>query len=87
VQGFLGFCNFYRRFVKEYGRIAKPLNALTRKGTLYKWTEQCQEAFEQLKQAMLEAPILHYYDYELPTMVETDASNGVVAGVLSQQDP
>jgi transposase InsO family protein len=86
VQGFLGFCNFYRRFIKEYGRIARPLNTLTRKGTPYKWTESCQEAFDQLKQAMLEAPILRYYDYELPTMVETDASNGVVAGVLSQQD-
>ena len=49
VQGFLGFCNFYRRFIKEYGRIAKHLNALTRKGTVFKWTEQCQEAFDRLK--------------------------------------
>jgi transposase InsO family protein/predicted aspartyl protease len=87
VQGFLGFCNFYRRFIKEYGRIAKALNALTRKGTVFKWTEQCQEAFDLLKRAVLEAPILHFFDYDLPTMVEADASNGVVAGVLSQQDP
>ena len=55
VQSFLGFCNFYRRFIREYGRIARPLNALTRKGTLYKWTRECQEAFDRLKQAMLEA--------------------------------
>ena len=41
VQGFLGFCNFYRRFIKEYRCIAKHLNALTRKGTVFKWTEQC----------------------------------------------
>jgi hypothetical protein len=86
VQGFLGFCNFYRRFITEYGRIAKPLTALTRKGLVFKWTDQCQEAFNKLKEAMLSAPILRYYDPELPTMVETDASNGVVAGVLSQQD-
>jgi hypothetical protein len=86
VQGFLGFCNFYRRFIREYGRIARPLNALTRKGMLYKWDEPCQEAFDRLKRAMLEAPILRYYDFELPTRVETDASNGVVARVLSQQD-
>jgi hypothetical protein len=46
VQGFLGFCNFYCRFIEEYGRIARPLNILTCKGTLYKWTEQCQEAFD-----------------------------------------
>ena len=83
VQGFLGFCNFYRRFIKEYGRIARPLNSLTRKGMAFKWTAQCQEAFEQLKRVMLEAPILRYFDYELDTMVETDASDGVVAGVLS----
>jgi len=87
VQGFLGFCNFYRRFITEYGRIARPLNTLTHKGTVYKWTAQCQEAFDKLKQAMLSAPILRYYDPGLPTIVETDASNGVVAGVLSQQDP
>jgi hypothetical protein len=39
IQGFLGFCNFYRRFIKEYGRVARPLHALTRKGTTYVWME------------------------------------------------
>jgi transposase InsO family protein len=87
VQGFLGFCNFYRCFIEAYGRLAKPLNALTCKGAMFKWTESCQEAFEQLKRAMLGAPILRFYDYNLPTIVETDLSDGVVAGVLSQQDP
>jgi hypothetical protein len=52
----------------------------------FKWTEQCQEAFKRLKQVMLEASILRYFDYELATMMETDASDGVVSGVLSQQD-
>ncbi len=87
VQSFLGFCNFYRRFVGEYGRIARPLTLLTKKGILFKWTEQCQEAFDCLKEAMISAPVLRYYNAELPTMVETDASKGVVAGLLSQQDP
>jgi hypothetical protein len=87
VQSFLGFCNFYRRFITNYGRIARPLNELTRKGTAYTWTASCQEAFDQLKATMLSAPILRYYEPERPTMVETDASNGVLAGVLSQQDP
>ena len=58
VQGFLGFCNFYRHFIIVYGRIAKPLNTLTHKGIPYHWTDQCQEAFDRLKQAMLTAPIL-----------------------------
>ena len=87
IQSLLGFCNFYQRFIKEYGQIARPLAILIRKGTLYKWTKECQEAFDQLKQAMLEVPILHHYNYERPTRVETDASDGVVTGVLSQQDP
>jgi RNase H-like domain found in reverse transcriptase/Reverse transcriptase (RNA-dependent DNA polymerase) len=86
IQSFLGFCNFYRRFITNYGRIAKPLNELTRKGSAYLWSASCQSAFDQLKLAMLTAPILRYYQPDLPTMVETDASNGVVAGVLSQQD-
>lgn len=41
VQGFLGFCNFYRYFIKEYGRIARHLNTLTHKGIAFKWTEYC----------------------------------------------
>src|SRR4051812_37071571 len=49
--------------------------------------ESCQEAFEQLKQAMLRTSILHFYNYNLPTMVETDLSDRVVARVLLQQDP
>ena len=82
----MGFCNFYQHFIKEYGRIARPLTILTRKSTSYKWTKECQKAFDHLKQAMLEAPILYHYDHKWPTRVETDASDGVVAGVLSQQD-
>jgi RNase H-like domain found in reverse transcriptase len=86
VQRFLGFCNFYHYFIKTYGYIARPLNALTYKDTIFKWTESCQEAFVQLKWAILSAPILQFYDYNLPTMVETDSSDGVVARVLLQQD-
>jgi transposase InsO family protein len=86
VQSFLGFCNFYRRFITNYGRIAKPLNELTRKGTVFRWTPSCQGAFDQLKDTMISVPVLRYYDPAYPTMVETDASNGVLGGVLSQQD-
>jgi len=87
VQSFLGFCNFCRRFIKAYGRIAKPLTALTRKGTPYKWTEQTEQAFQALKDAMTSAPVLRYFSPTRATMVETDASDGVIAGVLYQQDP
>jgi hypothetical protein len=87
IQAFLGFCNFYRRFITNYRRVAKPLNNLTRKNTLFKWNSACQEAFDQLKASMLSAPVLQHYYADRQTMVETDASDGVVGGVLSQQNP
>lgn len=58
VQSFLGFCNFYRRFIKDYNRITKPLNRLTRKDVPFTWTEECQQAFEELKKRLTDAPIL-----------------------------
>ena len=87
IQSFLGFCNFYRRFITDYRRIAKPLNELTRKDTIFLQITSCQFAFDQLKLAMLIAPILQYYKLNLLTIVEIDALNGVIASVLSQQDP
>ena len=85
VQSFLGFCNFYRRFIKDYSRIASPLNRLTRKDASFVWSNDCQEAFETLKRALTSTPVLRHYDPQLPTRVETDASQGVVAGVLQQK--
>jgi hypothetical protein len=85
IQSFLGFCNFYRRFVRDYGRIARPLAALTRKEAPFNWTMECRDAFEELKRRLLSAPVLAHFRYGLPTRVETDASQGVVAGVLSQK--
>ncbi|KAJ5290754.1 gag/polymerase/env polyprotein [Penicillium angulare] len=84
VLSFLGFCNFYRRFVADYSKIARPLHHLTCKGTPWSWTSDCQEAFDTLKAAMVDAPILRHYDVSLPTRIETDASDGVIGGVLSQ---
>lgn len=86
VQSFLGFCNFYRKFVRDYERIARPLTSLTRQGLPeFQWTEECQEAFDTLKRRLLDAPVLVHFDYDRDTRVETDASDGVVAGVLSQR--
>ncbi|ODM22623.1 hypothetical protein SI65_00212 [Aspergillus cristatus] len=85
VQSFLGFCNFYRRFIKNYSRIAKPLNHLTRKNTPFVWADECKEAFEELKKQLTDALILRHYHSDLETKLETDASDGVVAGVLSQK--
>jgi transposase InsO family protein len=85
VQSFLGFCNYYRRFVRNFGRIARPLQALTVKTALWKWGDAEQQAFDRLKAALVSAPVLALYDPEAATKMETDASDGVLGGVLSQQ--
>ena len=83
IQSFLGFYNFYRRFIRDYGIIARPLIHLTRKDTLFIFDADYYEAFQELKERLLSAPILRYYDPKLEIMLETDASDGVVAGILS----
>ena len=85
VQSFLGFCNFYRKFIKDYSRIARPLNQLTKREVPFVWNDKCQEAFEELKRRLTNAPVLYHYQPELETRLETDASDGVVAGVLTQR--
>jgi hypothetical protein len=86
VQSFLGFANFYRRFVKGYSNIVTPMTHLTRKNTHFIWSDECSQSFETLKQAFTTAPILRHFDYDREIIVETDASDYVSAGVLSQYD-
>ena len=61
MQKFIGFANFYRRFRKGFSKICKPLTDLTKKGVLWDWSYQCNKAFEQLKKAFTEAPILAHF--------------------------
>ena len=88
VRAFIGFCNFYRRFVLNFSRVASPLNALTKKDapTLFGWTAECEKVFLELKQRVCEALILRHFDPNEQCFVETDSSNYVNAGVLSQPD-
>jgi uncharacterized membrane protein YoaT (DUF817 family) len=83
VQFFLGFCNFYRRFIRDYRIIAKPIVNLIKTEVKFSWTQACQDFFLKLKSMLISAPILQYYSENLETRIETDASDGVVAGVLS----
>jgi hypothetical protein len=87
IQLFLGFCNFYRRFIRDYGRIAKPLNHLTRKDTPFVFDHDCIAAFEELKHRLTTSPVLAHMNPDYQTRLETDASGGVVAGVFSQLQP
>jgi hypothetical protein len=60
------------------------MSQLTRKNAAFIWTQSCELAFQALKHALTSAPVLAFYDPTLPTKLETDAADGVVAGVLSQ---
>ena len=84
LRKFLGTVGYYRRFCPGLATVAKPLNALTKKGVAFIWTEECQEAFEELKDLLVSSPILGYPDPELPYVLDTDASLSAAGGVLSQ---
>jgi len=86
VQQFLGFCNYYRRFFSKYSEKAEPLTRLTKKDEPVVWGSEQQFAFEEMVQAFTTAPTLRYFDHEREVIIETDASDYVSAGVLSQYD-
>ena len=86
MQSFLGFANFYRRFIKGFSVIVQPLIALTRKDATFEWTTAAQKAFDMLKQAFTMAPILLHPDPTKPFQVETDASDFAIGAILSQAD-
>ncbi|KAA8622167.1 hypothetical protein SMACR_10067 [Sordaria macrospora] len=86
VRGFLGFVNFYRRFIKGFGGIAKPPNDLTKKDTDFIWSKECDNAFQTLKQMILDDPILVLPDPDKEFEVETDASDWAIGGQLGQRD-
>lgn len=83
VRQFRGFANFYQRFIQDFGKICKPLDRLTGKAP-WKWEEEEQGAFDELKRRFAEAPVLAMWTPDRPTRVEVDASGYAVGGVLSQ---
>ena len=85
VQQFLGLANYYRRFVKDFATIAKPLHHLTEKTAEFKWTEQCQKAFEEIRHRLVSSPILAFPDFSKPFILDTDASDVGIGAVLSQE--
>ena len=87
VRGFIGFANFYRWFIKDFSKIARPLHDLTKKDTPFLWGPKQKEAFDTLKSAFTLQPILAIWDPSLPTCVEVDASGYAISGVISQKHP
>ena len=84
VRGFLGFASYYRKFIPHFSEIAFPLTNLTRKHARFEWSEDCQGAFETLKQQLITAPVLSYPAREGKYILDTDASDFAIGAVLSQ---
>ena len=84
VQQFLGFANYYRRFVQGFAELAKPLHRLTERNVSFNWTHECQESFNNLRQKLISPPVLAYPNFEKSFILDTDASNSGIGAVLSQ---
>ena len=87
VRQFLGLASYYRRYIHQFADIAKPLNALTQKATAFKWTGECQDAFNSLKRKLTQAPILGYPSFHhsaSPFVLQTDTSAVGLGAVLEQ---
>ena len=84
VREFLGFTGYYRRFVPDYSTVAQPLVCLLGKDCKFKWSDTCQDAFKALRALLIKAPVLAFPKEDLPYIVDTDASDYGIGGVLSQ---
>ncbi|CAI7784415.1 unnamed protein product [Closterium sp. NIES-54] len=84
LQQFLGFTNYYNRFVPQYAKIAAPLTDLLKKDTPFKWDTPHQQAMEQLQTVLTTTPVLILPDPEKDYVVEADASDQAVGAVLMQ---
>ncbi|XP_073693997.1 uncharacterized protein [Garra rufa] len=87
LQRFLGFANFYRRFIRNFSQLAAPLTALTSPRTTFRWSDAAEAAFANLKSRFVSAPILVTPDPSRQFVVEVDASEVGVGAVLSQRSP
>ena len=85
VRQFLGHAGFYRRFIRDLSKIAKPLYKLLEKDAKFEWDAECQKKFEELKAYLTTAPNVRALDWHLPFKVMCDASNLVVRAVLRQR--
>lgn len=84
---FLGLCGYFRKFIEDYARIAKPLSDLTRKDAKFIWGEQQERAFITLKRALVGAGVLHLFNKNKETELHTDASKDGYGAILLQRCP
>jgi hypothetical protein len=84
VHSFMGLVGYYRRFVKEFSKIANPITELQKKNKKFVWTEKCAEAFRRLKELLTTTPILKVPNMDADFLVCIDASKEGLGGVLMQ---
>ncbi len=86
MQFFIDFCNFYRRFIKNFSKIVHLLIQLIQKEMIFKWDQACQTIFDYMKKQMTEVSIFRHFDQNKETILETDSFNYVNDNILSQYD-
>ena len=84
LKGFLGLAGYYRRFIPNFSKIAKPLTELLKKNTPYVWDDRTEKAFNTLKELLTTQPLLQYPNFTKPFVLTTDASNDAIGAILSQ---
>ena len=84
VRSFTAFCNYYRKFVKSFAEVAKPLYRLTSKRVKFTWEKEREDALQLIKTRLLQAPILAFPNFRHPFVIDTDASETALGAVLSQ---
>jgi len=85
VRKFLGLANYYRRFIKDFAQVVRPMNVLTRKDVKWQWRVEQQKAFDELKRVFTTKPVLAAPDLDKEFRVEANASNYATGGVLSMK--
>jgi transposase InsO family protein len=86
VRSFLGLVNYYRRYLPNMAAISTPLTHLTRKDAPFEWTPECSIAFKEIKQLLINAPLLKYPNFDREFILYTDWQPGAVAAILGQED-
>ena len=86
VRSFLGLCGYYRSFIKNFATLASPLTKLLKKEIPFHWNEAQESSFRRLKEALTNAPVLAFPNYEVPFVLCTDASAKGLGAVLMQPD-
>ena len=85
IRSIIGHAGFYWRFIKDFAKVSKPLTNLLQRDILFVFYDDCKEAFETLKKALITAPIVQPPDWNLPFEIMCDASDFAVGAVLGQR--